>query len=346
MMTETRYANVALFVPHEGCPHDCAFCNQRTIAGVTKRLTPDDVTAACERALATLPENAKAQIAFFGGSFTAVDASYRRALLQAAQPFLQTGRFEGIRASTRPDAVDEAVLCELQTYGVTALELGAQSMDDRVLAACGRGHTANDVVRAATLVKQSGIALGLQMMTGLPLDSDDGAVKTAAALAALSPATMRIYPTVVLKGTALEARWRAGNYTPPTLTQTVALGAKLLYYFEEQQHIPVIRFGLHDGEELKSQALCGAYHPALRELCEGQWYVQEALTLLERAKMPKATVLVSPKAVSKMIGQRKVNLELLSRRGYTVRVKGDERLPLWQVRVAPWQENKGRDNNV
>ena len=341
-MTETRHANVALFVPHAGCPHDCAFCNQRTIAGVTEPLTPADVTAACERALATLPDGTTAQIAFFGGSFTAVEADYRRALLQAAQPFLQTGRFDGIRASTRPDAVDDKVLDELCAYGVTALELGAQSMDDRVLAACGRGHTAEDVVNAATCIKRHGLSLGLQMMTGLPCDTDDGAMKTARTLASLSPDTMRVYPTVVLRGTALEALWTAGRYTPPTLEQTVSLGAKLLYYFENEQHIPVIRFGLHDGEDLKAQALCGAYHPALRELCEGEWYVNEALAQLgrldeDRARQP-VTLCVSVRAVSKMIGQRKANLERLSRHGYTVRVRGDERLPLWCVRIATTDE--------
>ncbi len=335
MMTEKRQANVALFVPHAGCPHQCCFCDQRTVSGAATPLTEDDVTAACERAMATLPDDRTAQIAFFGGSFTAIDRSYMLSLLKAAQPFLQTGRFDGIRASTRPDAVDNEVLTLLKGYGVTALELGAQSMDDKVLAACGRGHTAQDTARAATLIKESGISLGLQMMTGLPRDTDEGAMNTAKALAALSPDTMRIYPTVVLGGTPLAAMMRAGRYQPPTLEESVALCARLLSFFEIENHIPVIRLGLHDGESLRQKAVGGAYHPAFRELCEGQLYVNTALSVLTcMGPTPtEVTLCVSPRAVSKMIGQKGCNLALLKARGFDVRVKADTTVPLWEVRV-------------
>ncbi len=334
-MTE-KHANVALFVPHLGCPHDCRFCDQRTIAGVTAPTTPADVTAACERALSTLGEGVTAQIAFFGGSFTAIDRAYMCALLEAAQPFLKTGRFDGIRISTRPDAVDDEVLTVLETYGVTAVELGAQSMDDRVLAAVSRGHTAADTVKAAALIKAHGLSLGLQMMTGLPCDTDEGAMATAKALAALGPDTMRIYPTVVLKGTALANDYEAGRYQPPTLEQTVELCARLLTFFEREQDIPVIRLGLHDGKDLQEKVLGGGYHPALRELCEGHMYVNTALTVLTHmgpeAKMRVVTLRVHPRAISRMIGQHKCNVTDLANRGFTVRVTGDETVPMWAVK--------------
>ena len=336
-MTERRHANVALFVPHAGCPHDCCFCNQRTIAGVTKELTPDDVTAACERALATLDDDMTAQIAFFGGSFTAIDREKRTALLQAVQPFLKTGRFDGIRLSTRPDCIDDAIAQELVAYGVTAVELGAQSMDDRVLRRSGRGHTAADTVYAAACIKRHGLSLGLQMMTGLPGDTDSGAMQTAKALAALTPDTVRVYPTVVLKNTALATAFENGTYVPPTLEETVALGAELLHFFEIEQHIPVIRFGLHDGEALRSDVLGGGYHPALRELCEGQLYVNTALSVLTHrgpaAKEYAVTLAVSPKAVSKLTGHRGFALSQLAAKGYTVRVRADDTVPLWDVRI-------------
>ncbi|MBQ3093666.1 MAG: radical SAM protein [Clostridia bacterium] len=336
-MTERRHANVALFVPHAGCPHDFCFCKQRVIAGVTKELTPEDVTAACERALATLDDSATAQIAFFGGSFTAIDAAYRRSLLEAAQPFLQTGRFDGIRISTRPDCVDDAIAEELVAYGVTAVELGAQSMDDRVLMFSGRGHTAADTVRAAACIKRHGLSLGLQMMTGLPGDTDEGAMATAKALAVLSPDTVRVYPTVVLRGTALASAFEAGTYVPPTPEGTVALGARLLHFFEIEQHIPVIRFGLHDGEALRSDVLGGGYHPALRELCEGQLYVNTALSVLThsgpKAKERAVTLSVSPRAVSKLTGHKGFAVAQLAKAGYTVQVKADNTVPLWDVRV-------------
>ena len=333
-MTE-KHANVAVFVPHYGCEHDCRFCDQRTIAGVATPTTPADVTAACERALETLSEGVTAQIAFFGGSFTAIPREAMCALLEAAQPFLRTGRFDGIRVSTRPDAVDDEVLTVLKCYGVTAVELGAQSMDDRVLKAVNRGHTASDTVHAASRIKAHGLSLGLQMMTGLPCDTDKGALATARALAALHPDTMRVYPTVVLEGTALAEDFRAGRYQPPTLEETVTLCATLLTFFEHEHGIPVIRLGLHDGEPLKNKVLAGGYHPALRELCEGQMYVNTALSVLTHmgpeAKEREIVLRVHPKAVSKMIGQRKGNVAYLKAQGFSVRVQGDDTVPMWAV---------------
>lgn len=337
-MTEQKHANVALFVPHAGCPHDCCFCNQRTIAGTAQPLTAEAVTAACGEALRSLSADRRAQIAFFGGSFTAIERDYMCSLLEAAQPFLKTRRFDGITASTRPDAVDDAVLRLLKGYGVTALELGAQSMDDRVLAAAGRGHTAADTVRAADCIRRHGLALGLQMMTGLPEDTDAGAVATAKALAALSPDTVRIYPTVVLRGTALETMMRSGRYVPPTLEESVALCAELLHFFECVCEIPVIRLGLHDGESLRKRALAGGYHPAFRELCEGQLYVNTALAVLTRmgpsvCAPQRVTLAVAPAAVSKMIGQHRGNIEALAAHGFDVRVRGDASVPLWEVKA-------------
>jgi len=340
MMTEKRHANVALFVPHAGCPHDCCFCNQRTIAGVSAPVTSADVTAVCERALKTLPADTVAQIAFFGGSFTAVERETMVSLLEAAQPFLASGRFDGVRISTRPDAVDDEVLTVLRHYGVTAVELGAQSMDDRVLTACGRGHTAEDVVRASRLIKEYGFSLGLQMMTGLPADSDEGALETARKLAALEPDTVRIYPTVVIDGTPLGAWFRSGRYVPPTLEQTVGLCAKLLCFFEQERHIPVIRLGLHDGEELRGRVLGGGYHPALRELVEGRLYLNTALDALTQGDHQSCpvTLAVNDRAVSKMTGHKKGNLIFLRQRGFDIEVAPDPTIPLWEVAVRDRQK--------
>ncbi|MGN0172362.1 MAG: elongator complex protein 3 [Acutalibacteraceae bacterium] len=340
-----RCANVALFVPHAGCPHNCCFCDQHTIAGQTRLPSAAEVTAACNRALETLPADRTAQIAFFGGSFTAIDRGDMLSLLCAAQPFLQTGRFDGIRVSTRPDAVDDEILSVLAAYGVKAVELGAQSMDDRVLAACGRGHTSEDTRRAAERIHAHGLSLGLQMMTGLPGDTDEGARRTAKALAALSPDTVRVYPTVVLRGTPLAKLWEAGRYRAATLEQSVALCAQLLVFFERECGIPVIRMGLHDGQSLKAEVLAGAYHPAFRELCEGQVYVSTALSVLTRAYPHAADdapvsvwLAVHPRAVSKMIGQNRRNLFTLRSHGFSARVKADETLGLWDVKLITGRE--------
>lgn len=196
-----KHINIALFIPHEGCPHQCSFCNQKSISGALKKPRAADVSAAVETALRTLRTRdcAGAQLAFFGGSFTAIDRAYMRELLDAAQPYLERGQIAGIRVSTRPDAVETDVLSLLKQSGVTAIELGAQSMDDRVLLQNGRGHTAREVESAARRIREMGFELGLQMMTGLPGDTPAGAENTLCQLLSLEPDTMRIYPTIVLE---------------------------------------------------------------------------------------------------------------------------------------------------
>ncbi len=175
-----------------------------------------------------------AEIAFFGGSFTAIDPDYRLALLKTAHAACETYGFAGIRCSTRPDAIDDERLTVLKQYGVTAIELGAQSMDGEVLLLNRRGHTAKDVENAARLIRAYGFELGLQMMTGLPGDSDAKAMKTVKRLLALKPNTMRIYPTIVLENTPLCDLYRAGKYTPQTLEDAVSLCAKLIPMIEQR----------------------------------------------------------------------------------------------------------------
>ena len=227
-----RHANLAIFVPHAGCPRQCSFCNQKSISGAREAPTGKSVAALCaESARALAGADTDAEIAFFGGSFTAIGRDYMLELLEAAAPFVG-GAFRGIRISTRPDAVDGETLGLLRRYGVTAVELGAQSMDDGVLDQNLRGHTAADVERAAGLVRDAGFELGLQMMTGLYGSDEARDFMTAERLAACAPDTVRVYPTVVMEGTGLAALWRAGTYRPQTLGEAVSLGARLLEFFE------------------------------------------------------------------------------------------------------------------
>ncbi len=272
----------------------------------------------------TLPNGAKAQIAFFGGSFTAIPRGDMEALLCAAAPFVKSGEFVGIRVSTRPDAVDEEILETLKRYGVTTVELGAQSMNDAVLARCGRGHTAEQVRKAAALIKQAELSLGLQMMTGLPDSTDEIDEQTAHALAALAPDEVRVYPTLVIDGTPLANEYQQGRYMPQTLEQAVDLCARLLVFFEEKQHIPVIRMGLHAEEEMAGHCLAGPFHPAFRELCEGRIYRDKALALLQEKGESCAVLRVHPTALSKMVGHKKENIRTFAAAGYAVTIAADE----------------------
>ena len=206
-----KHANISIFVPHIGCPNKCSFCNQRYITGVFKAPHPEDVIDAVERAKKSpnfAPENT--QIAFFGGSFTAINRNYMLSLLDVAAEFVEKGEVSGIRISTRPDCINEEILDVLKHYGVTSIELGCQSMSDEVLKLNNRGHTAEDVLKSAKLIKAYGFEFGVQMMTGLYGDTKQKSIETAEKLIALSPDTARIYPTVVLEGTELERLYRLG----------------------------------------------------------------------------------------------------------------------------------------
>lgn len=319
-----KHANVAIFVPFNGCPHRCSFCDQRSITGKVYQPTAEDVRLALETAIDSLKENTKySEIAFFGGSFTALDRDYMHMLLESTAPYID--RFKGIRISTRPDCIDGEILSLLKQYKVTAIELGAQSMDDRVLCMNERGHTAADVVCAAELIRNGGFELGLQMMTGLYGSSDELDLCTAERFIELRPDTVRVYPTIVMKGTRLGELYEQGVYRPQELDGAVALCARLLTLFE-REGIRVIRVGLHDTETLRRDMLAGPYHPAFRELCESRIMLDKATALLKDKEPGTYTLRVSPKSRSKMTGNKKSNLIALFDRGYDITILEDENL--------------------
>ncbi len=305
-----RQTIIPVFVPHVGCPNDCVFCNQRRISGAVRPITPEEVSrAVCEGAAIT-PNGVERQLAFYGGSFTAVPAAEQIALLEAAQPYLADGTLSSLRLSTRPDTIDMETLQRLRRYGVKTIELGAQSMDDAVLILAGRGHTAAQVAEAARMVKDHGFELILQMMTGLPGDEDgEASVKTAKEIAALCPDGVRIYPTVIVRDTALYEQWLAGSYREHTVEDAVQLCARLVPIFEEAG-IPIIRLGLNPTEDLSGgDAVGGAYHPALGELVRSRIMLNTSRDLLQGCERGTGVLLeVGKGRLSQMIGQKRCNL--------------------------------------
>ena len=257
-----------------------------------------------------------------------------RTLLDATVPYI--GRFKGIRISTRPDCIDGEVLELLKAYHVTTIELGAQSMDDTVLLANDRGHTAADVRRASELIKAHGFDLGLQMMTGLYQSTPDSDLQTAQEFILLQPSCVRIYPTIVMRGTRLGELYEQGVYQPQTLEEAVALCARLIRLFEEKDaRVRVIRVGLHDSESLKENRLAGPYHPAFKELCESRIMLDRAISLLRQRDAGKYTLRVSPQCRSKMTGNKKSNLLALKERGYEIQITEDDRLSYLEVKMSP-----------
>lgn len=275
-------------------------------------------------------DSLNSEIAFFGGSFTAIDRDYMLSLLSVANEYVN--HFKGIRISTRPDCIDEDVLTLLKSFSVTSIELGAQSMSDEVLALNTRGHSSECVRRASQLIKNAGFSLGLQMMTGLYGSTDESDLFTASEFIKLSPDTVRIYPTVVLEGTKLAELFLKGEYIPQTVESAVALCAELIPMFEEAD-ISVIRVGLHSSDTMESSIVAGAYHPAFRELCESRIFLTNIIKQLNNGDIAKGPVVirVSPKAVSKVIGQKKSNLIALENMGYYPQIMEDTALTGRQI---------------
>lgn len=329
-----KHINVALFVPDEGCPHRCSFCNQKTISGKTKRLSISDIDSAVKTALESADCN-KGEIAFFGGSFTAIDKDYMISLLERAKMYIDKGLFAGIRISTRPDCISEEILDILKFYGVTSIELGCQSMSDEVLRLNNRGHSADDVVKSAKLIKDYGFEFGVQMMTGLYGDNRETAIETAKKLIALNPDTARIYPTVVLENTELERLYKIGQYKPQTVEEAAEICSELLMMFHEND-IRVIRVGLHSGGNVEDGFVAGAYHPAFREICESQIYLKKVLSEIERQGTPKGdiTVTVGTSFVSMMSGQKKSNSQKLREIGYNLKIKQNENMKKYEIEVG------------
>ncbi len=329
-------AIIPIFIPHIGCPHDCVFCNQKRIAGVMRAPTGREVAEIIRDALHNTGKEAPA-VAFYGGSFTALSEPLMRGYLDAVREFSDSGKVCGIRLSTRPDCIDERILTLLSEYGVRTIELGVQSMSDSVLRKAGRGHTADDAIRAARLIKERGFELILQMMAGLPGSTLNEDIKTAHALCGLKPHGVRIYPVVVIRDTELEDMWRRGEYEPMTVEEAAELGGELLSIFAAAE-IPVIRFGLNPTDDLSGgDALAGAYHPALGELAQSARYLKLAREALsERKNIGECEIYVSPSRISAMAGHGRRNRITLEREYgiKNLKIRGDEKMRDGEVRIV------------
>ena len=298
---------IPLFIPHFGCPNGCVFCDQKKITGMGTSVTPEMVRKEIEEGLSRAGDGA--EVAFYGGSFTAIPIGEQQRLLEAAAPFVGEHRVASIRVSTRPDAVDVPRLRLLKQYGVTTVELGCQSMDERVLDLAKRGHSPRDTVEAVKLLRQFGFQVILQMMTGLPGDTGKESLYTAEQIAGLKPDGVRIYPTVVLKGTELENMMNRGEYRPHDVDTAVELCARVYRIFLDAE-VPVIRLGLNPTELLSSgMAVAGAYHPALGEKVLSRLYFNRAEELLRNGEPGQRVIIsVHPSRVSVMVGQKRENI--------------------------------------
>ena len=289
-MAKTHYI-IPVFVPDLGCPHQCVFCNQKRITGSPEVPTKKDVAVKISDYLRTIPRESGIvrEVAFYGGSFTAVSQDLQAELLNPAYRSKCNGDIDKIRISTRPDAISEEVMILLSANGVDIVELGVQSMDDEVLCLADRGHSSRDVLRASAMIKNWGMNLGLQLMIGLPGSTADREIHTAAEVAAMNPDFVRIYPCLVLKDTPLADLYLKRQYQPLSVEEGVGR-CKLLLVMFEKAGISVIRIGLQPSEQinLTGDVIAGPYHPAFRELVEAAVARDQLEYLLKQLGILKA----------------------------------------------------------
>ena len=309
---------IPIFVPHLGCKQCCTFCDQKTISGETKQVTADDVRNTIEYYLKNFKNDNYVEVAFFGGSFTAIPIETQKELLEAVQPYIKDKKVDSIRLSTRPDAIDKNILKMLKKYHVKTIELGVQSSNNYILERCKRGHTFEDVKKASKLIRKYRFKLGHQMMVGLPESTEKDDIKTAEDIIKLKPKLVRIYPVLVIKGTGLEREKRNKEFIPLTVGQAVERSKEILRLFAKK-NIQVIRIGLQNTETIAdpknkdSEVVAGPYHPAFGQLVEDSiWYDKIVYEIKKiNAKVIRVEIEANSQNINNIIGHKKENINKL-----------------------------------
>ena len=246
-----RHYIIPIFISHQGCPHQCVFCNQDRIAKVVQEeVTERDVRETVDEYLKTIDhKNSTVEISFFGGTFTAINVNKQKELLAVAKEYKEKGYIDKIRMSTRPDAINKYILDYLKDYKVDIIELGVQSLDDEVLRLSGRGHSAEEVEKASKLIKEYGITLGHQIMPGLPGDTFEKDIETVKKSIKMKPDICRIYPSLVIKDTPMADMYERGQYKPYSLEEAVDISKELSKLYKDA-NVNIIRIGLQPTESI------------------------------------------------------------------------------------------------
>ena len=309
-------AIIPVFVPHRGCVHNCVFCDQKTISGQYEQVDDKYVDALIKKYLKTI-NSTDIYVAFYGGSFTAIPLKTQNMLMDAVIPYIKKGIVKGIRLSTRPDYINKEILDNLKNHYVKIIELGVQSMDDDVLYKSERGHTPEDVIYASRLISEYGFELGLQMMIGLPGDNKAKDLYTASEIIKLRPSFVRIYPTLIIKGTKLESMYKEGQYAPLSVLDAVNILSDVMLLFDICD-ITVIRVGLQVTESINYNAavVAGPFHPSIRQLAENEIFFGMMSLLYEDCHKHNKTAQfrVNDKDMSNAIGISKKNIERFYRK--------------------------------
>lgn len=314
---------IPVFIPHQGCPQHCLFCNQISISG--KRAEKEDDSDLVHKTitewLGYSHRRSLVQVAFYGGSFTCLPGVRQERLLDAVQPFIQSDAVTSVRLSTRPDCIDETICDFLLEKGVKTVELGVQSLDDLVLTASHRGHSSEDSLQAARILKAKGLELGIQLMPGLPGETTVSFYKTLQQVIELKPDFVRLYPTLVIRGSGLAGQYEQGKYQPMSMNRAIALCC-LAKERLDRAGIKIMRMGLQASETLEKELLAGPYHPSFGELVATRYWFRRVRTLL--ADCPPGSMLhllISNRDISAFVGQKRINIKRLQELGLATRLK-------------------------
>ena len=338
-MSKEHYI-IPIFVPHEGCPHNCVFCNQDRITGVKDRVDAERVKNIIEEYYETIEnKDAIIEVSFFGGTFTAIREEKQRELLKVAKAYKDRGIVKKIRMSTRPDYINDYILSYLKEYSVDIIELGIQSLDDEVLVAAGRGHTVLDAINASRLIKEYGITLGHQLMPGLPKSNPEKDIKSAMDSLKMEPDIVRIYPSLVIKDTPMEKMYLRGDYTPYTLEKAVEVSKEIYSIFNEAR-VNVIRIGLQPTDTINTgkDIVDGPFHPAFRELVESSLIIDKIRD--EISKDEVCTILINNKDLSKLYANKKIYFNKLKDAGYNLKVKVEDNINRGTIIIKGKYEKK------
>ncbi len=296
-----------VFLPLKGCPFRCIYCDQYLITGSDHFDLDDhliDISNFCRKY-----DHEDKEIAFFGGTFTALDLTWQEKQFKKLLPFINSKT--GIRFSTRPDCLNKADINLAKQYGVRTIELGIQDFSDSVLKQSKRGYNQATAIAACKLVKDNNLDLSIQIMPGLPGFSDKSLVETKHIIADLKPKYVRIYPTLVLKDTKLEELYRRGEYFPLTLEEGVEICVDLFKYFQKFA-IKVIKMGVQVDSIDSKAIIAGPYHKAFGELVQSHLLVMDIIKDIDNNPTLDNFIL-KKKHISKLKGHGNYGLTLLEK---------------------------------
>lgn len=326
---------IPVFISHQGCPHQCVFCNQDKIAGKYEEVTAIDVRNIIDEYLLTIDsKNRIVEVSFFGGTFTAIPVEKQKELLEVSFEYKQKGLIQKIRMSTRPDAINRYILDYLKEYTVDIIELGVQSLNDEVLQLSGRGHTVRDVEIASKLIKEYNIVLGHQIMPGLPGDNENLDIETVRRSIELKPDLVRIYPALIIKDTPMEVMYNRGEYVPYSLEQAVSV-TKILLEMYNEANVNVIRIGLQATDTIAEgkDVVGGPFHPAFRELVDSALIIEHILSNIDLCS--DILIEINSKDISKLYAyKKKYYNEMINKRSGKTRVLTNDKIKRGQYNIS------------